>query len=109
MLQVRQFLILCFVFASTLTVIGCSGPTQTARENRRLLDAILTAITMKNEKWLSDDSDIAKSRHEAGQLTDWEFEQLSRIIEKGSSGDWKTAEELGYEFRKVHPFVKEGR
>ena len=107
--QLRQFLIFCVLFASSLLVVGCSAPTETARENRRLLDAILTAITMKNQKWLSDDAEIAKTRHEARQLTDWEFEQLSKIIDKGSAGEWKTAEELGYEFRKAHPFVKEGR
>ena len=107
--QLRQFLICCVLFASSFTVSGCSRPTETARENRRLLDAILTAITMKNENWLADDAEIAKTRHEAGQLTDWEFEQLSRIIDKGTTGEWKTAEELGYEFRKAHPFVKEGR
>ena len=107
--QLRQFLISCVLFATTFAVAGCSRPTEVARENRRLLDAILTAITMKNEKWLVDDTEIAKTRHEAGQLTDWEFEQLSRIIDKGSSGEWKTAEEIGYEFRKAHPFVKEGR
>ncbi len=110
MMPLLQNLLICSVlFASTFTVAGCSRPTVTARENRRLLDAILTAITMKNEKWLADDNEIAKTRHEAGQLTDWEFEQLSKIIDKGSSGEWKTAEELGYEFRKAHPFVKEGR
>ena len=109
MSQYRTVLIYCIVFAASFTVVGCSGPTEAARENRRLLDAVLTAITMKNQKWLADDADIAKTRHTAGQLTDWEFEQLSKIIDKGSAGDWKTAEELGYEFRKAHPFVKEGR
>ena len=82
---------------------------ETDRDNRRLLDAILTAITMKNEKWLEDDAKLAEQRHSDGQLTDWEHEHFAAIIEKGRSGDWQTAEQLGYTFRKAHPFVKEGQ
>ena len=96
-------------FALTLLLSGCSAPTEVDRDNRRLLDAILTAITMKNTSWLEDDAELARQRHGAGQLTDWEYKQLVSMIEKGRSGDWNTAEKLGYEFRKAHPFVKPGQ
>ena len=99
-------LICVFLFALGL---GCHSPTETDRDNRRLLDAILTAIAMKNEKWLEDDAKLAEQRHSDGQLTNWEHARLVAIIEKGRSGDWQSAEQLGYTFRKAHPFVKEGR
>jgi hypothetical protein len=97
-----------FLFTLTLLLPGCSAPTEAERDNRRLVDAILTAITMKNTIWLDDDAELAEKRHLAGQLTDAEYDELTAIIEKAKSGDWQTAEKKGYEFRMKHPFVKEG-
>ena len=98
-----------FLCGLTLFMSGCSAPTEVDRDNRRLLDVILTAITMKNVNWLEEDAELAEKRHAAGQLADTEFDELQSIIEKGRSGDWKTAEKQCYEFRKQHPFVREGQ
>jgi hypothetical protein len=93
-----------------LPASGCRrAPTDVERENRRVLDTILTAITVKNARLLEDDARRAKARHDAGQLTDEEYEGLEGIINKARQGDWSGAEEDGYEFRKQHPFVTEGR
>ena len=111
----RVILFLCstalfapLLFMPLLFIPGCSAPTEVDRDNRRLLDAILTAITMKNVTWLEEDAALAETRHAAGQLPDADYEELLLVIEKGRSGDWKTAEQKGYEFRKQHPYVKEG-
>ncbi len=108
-LRLKSHLICGLLFALAPLAAGCSSPTENDRDNRRLLDAILTAITMKNAHWLEEDAALTDRRHEAGQLLDAEYEQLVAIIEKGKAGDWRRAEELGYEFRKGHPFVKEGQ
>ena len=97
-----------FLFVLVPLLSGCSAPTEADRDNRRLLDAILTAITMKNTQWLEDDAKLADERHRAGHLTDWEFTRISEVIAKARTGDWIGSEKLGYEFRKEHPFVKEG-
>ena len=94
--------------ALSLLASGCSSPTEADRDNRRLVDAILTAITMKNVNWLDDDAELAEKRYADGQFTDAEYDELLAIIELGRSGDWKTAEQQCYEFRKQHPFVREG-
>ena len=98
-----------FFVAFVLMVAGCSAPTEAERDNRRLVDAILTAITMKNVTWLDDDAQLAEQRHRDGHLTDDELEELNEVIETARSGDWSAAEKQGYEFRKKHPFVKEGQ
>src|SRR5258708_38572249 len=98
-----------FVFVLTFLLAGCSAPTEVDRDNRRLVDAILTAITMKNANWLEDDAQLAEKRHLDGQLADADYDRLLAIIEKGRSGDWKSPEQQGYEFRKPRPFVKEGQ
>jgi hypothetical protein len=97
-----------FVLAGTLAAGGCAPPSEVDRDNRRLLDAILTAITMKNGSWLEDDAALADKRHQAGQFTDDQYEELLSIIETARAGDWKAAEKEGYEFRQRHPFVRDG-
>ena len=96
------------LLALLLMASGCSAPIEVDRDNRRLVDAILTAITMKNATWLEDDAKLAGHRHRDGQLADDEYEQLVAVIETAQAGDWQAAEKQGYEFRKQHPFVKEG-
>jgi hypothetical protein len=95
--------------ALALLAAGCRGPTSEERDNRRVLDAILTAITIKNARLLEDNARRAKDRHDAGQLTDDEYEGIAAIIARARGGDWAGAEKDGYDFRKKHPFVIEGR
>lgn len=97
------------VLALLLLAGGCSPPSEVDRDNRRLVDAILTAITMKNANWLEDDAVLADKRHAAGQFSDDEYAQLLSIIETARSGDWPAAEKEGYKFRKEHPFVRDGQ
>lgn len=87
---------------------GC-GPTQSDRDNRRALDAILTAITIKNARLLEESAARAKVRHDAGQLTDKEYQGIEAFIDKARARDWSGAEKDAYEFRKKHPFVMEGQ
>ena len=103
---------ICFwsvVLTLALFATGCGGPTEVDRDNRRVLDATLTAITIKNARLLEDDAKRAKARHDAGQLSDEEYEGMEAIINQARAGDWHGAEKAGYEFRKKHPFVKEGQ
>jgi hypothetical protein len=99
----------CGILAASLLASGCSAPTEAKRDNRRPVDAILTAISMKNTNWLDDDAKLAEQRHLDGHLTDAEYEQLSEIIEIARAGNWKAAEKEGYGFRKEHPYVKDGQ
>lgn len=92
-----------------LFISACGGPTPQDRDNRRLLDAILTAVTIKNARLLEDNAKRAKERHDAGQLTDEQYRGMEAIIHKARQGDWAGAEKDGYDFRKKHAFVKEGR
>jgi len=91
-----------------LLASGCRGPTPEDRDNRIALDAILTAITMKNPRLLDESAKRAKARHDAGQLTDEQYQGMEAFIAKARGGDWTGSEKDGYEFRKRHPFVQEG-
>ena len=99
-----------------LALLGLAGfvfrrhvPTQQERDNRRALDALMTAITLQNHRLLEESADRVKSRHEAGQLADAEFRAILAFVDRAREGDWPGAERDGYAFRRKHPFVEDGR
>jgi hypothetical protein len=96
------------VLLMLLFVPGCRRPTPEDRDNRRLLDAILTSITIKNARLLDDNEAWARERHEAGHLADEDFTAFTAIIAKARSRDWSGAETDAYAFRKKRPYVKDG-
>jgi hypothetical protein len=79
------------------------------RDNRRLVDAILTSITIKNARLLEDNAGRARARRDAGHLTEKEYQGMMAVIDRARGGDWSGAEKDGYRFRKSHPFVEEGQ
>lgn len=87
---------------------GCGQPTAEDRDNRRVVECVLTAITLQNSRLLEDDASCAARRHHDGHLTDEEYQALKAVIDKARQGDWLAAEEDGYRFRELHPFVEPG-
>lgn len=94
-----------------LGVLAMAGraPTMEERENRKAVDAMLTAITLKNSRLLEESAKRAQARRTAGQITEEQLQGMEAVINKARAKDWTGAEKDGYEFRKKHPFVKEGQ
>ena len=88
-------------------VLGCDAPSEADRDNRRLVDAILTTITLKNPRLLEENVPRAKARFEAGNFPPSNFAALEAVIARAS---WRLGrrEHDGYAFRKRYPFVEEG-
>ena len=86
------------------TIIGCGGVSETGRDNRRLFDAILTAVVLKNPKELSKDKTLLEERHESGKISKTSFAAINTRITSAEGGNWKSAEEGLYAFRKKTPF-----
>ncbi|MDR3620392.1 MAG: hypothetical protein P4L85_13660 [Paludisphaera borealis] len=92
-------------FASLLvglatTLAGCGGePTQREVQNARAFEALLTAVSLKNEKELERDAKLIKERHASGELSDGNHREIEKIIEKARAKDWAGAEKQAYEFR----------
>ena len=91
-----------------LLAAGCGKPTAQDRDNRRVVDCVLTAVTLHNPRLLEDDANWAARRHDDGLLSDEEYQGLNAVIDKARQGDWLAAEEDGYRFRELHPFVGPG-
>lgn len=81
-----------FVIAALVVVtVGC-GATQFAAQNRRLIEALQTAVTSKKSEWLEAVAKQAKEQHDRQALSDAEFKSLEAVIDSAKAGDWKTAE-----------------
>jgi protein tyrosine/serine phosphatase len=95
------------IAAMILALAGCSGePSERELKNRRELEALLTAISLKNRKELDRDAQRIAERRTAGELSDSPYRALQEIVEKARAGDWSAAEKQAYDFRESSPFFR---
>jgi hypothetical protein len=92
--------------AVLLALAGCGEPSIRELENRRELEALLTAISLKNARELNKDAKRIDDRHVSGELSDGSYRDLNEIVMKAQSGDWSGAEKQAYELRESKPFFK---
>jgi hypothetical protein len=83
-----------------LTLIGCAWePSEREVKNARAFEALLTAVSLQNEKELAQDAKLIDERHVAGELSDGKYKEILGIVEKARAKDWSGAEKRAYEFR----------
>jgi hypothetical protein len=85
---------------------GCGEPSVRELKNRRELEALLTAVSLKNRKEVDKDIQRIEERHASGELSDDGYKDLQEIIKKAQAGDWGGAEKQAYELRESRPFFK---
>ena len=89
-----------------LTITGCGEPSVRELKNRRELEALLTAISLKNKIELNKNAKRIEDRHASGELSDDSYRDLNMIIVRAQSGDWSGAEKDAYAFRESRPYFK---
>lgn len=89
-----------------VALAGCGGPSEDERENRKSLEFLLTAVSLKNARELEKDVQRIEERHSSGKLSDDRHRELLAIVEKARAGDWAEAERLAYELREARPYFK---
>lgn len=94
-------------FALVLIAAGC-GRTRSVDhlKNRKVLDAILTAVTTHNLQQLNDGEILLDAGHAERRISDAHYQTLAALIALARSGEWTNAEEKLYEFREAHPYVQ---
>lgn len=94
------------IVALVILLAGCGEPSVRELENRRELEALLTAVSLKNTKELDRDAKRIDDRHTSGELSDSSYKELQTIVKKAQAGDWAGAEKHAYELRESKPFFK---
>jgi hypothetical protein len=89
-----------------LLLSGCGEPSVRELKNRRELEALLTAISLRNQKELDKDIRRIEERHTSGELSDDGYKNLDEIIKKAQAGDWSGAEKQAYALRESTPYFK---
>ena len=98
-----------FCLGALMLLAGCHRPTQADRDNRRLVEQLLTALTLQNKNLLAEADERRKSRRSDGELAEDDSQALEATIEKARGGDWKGALNDAYAFRRRRPFVERGQ
>jgi hypothetical protein len=93
---------------AALTLVGCHKATLEDRDNRRLVEQILTALTLKNEGLVAEATKRRDQRRLAGQLADADSQELEAILDRARRGDWPGALKDAYAFRREHPYARRG-
>ena len=93
-----------WLLAVSLALAGCGGPSEREYKNRRELEALLTAVSLRNKKELDKDIQRIEGRHASGELSDESYKDLQEIIRKAQGGNWAAAEKQAYELRESKPF-----
>ena len=97
---------LALVLAALMGVAGCGKPTEETRQNRRVVDGLLTAVTTKNRKELEKCKGLLDKRQADGHLSKANVDELRAAFEQATAGKWSEAEEALYKFRESKPFPK---
>jgi hypothetical protein len=92
------------VTAALVAVGGCGQPSDAARQNRRLADGLLTAVTTKNVKQLDRCKGLIDQRRAEGVLSASYHKRLGDIFAEARAGKWSEAEDALYRFRESVPF-----
>jgi hypothetical protein len=84
-------LLSCCVLLTFCVVSGCSRAPQVSASNRKLLEALQTAVSAKEPQWLEKVVKHVSDRRAKNEMTDAEYNAISRIAKKAEAGDWKSA------------------
>jgi hypothetical protein len=105
-LKFARFFLPSLLLGLAISNAGCGQPSEREYKNRRELEAVLTAVSLKNPRELEKDARRLEDRHDSGELSDASHQELMKIVKTARAGDWATAERLAYEFRESNPFFK---
>jgi hypothetical protein len=70
------------------------------------MDAILTAVVIRNPKELANDRELLETRLKEGKISKTSFESFQKLIVEAEAGRWESAEKGLYEIRGRLPFPK---
>lgn len=79
------------LLALAVSAAGCGQP-QMAPEHLGLTAELRTAISTQNVEWLERAETLVEQYHQAGEMSDREYQAFRSIIEKAHDEAWDAAE-----------------
>ena len=86
------------LFGLALLASAC-GPPTVSHDNRRLVESILTAVSAKNDDWLSQNERLIEARKAEGKMDAAEYDAFRAIIDAARAGRWTEAESQAFDLR----------
>jgi hypothetical protein len=78
-----------------------STPPAVAFENLKYIQMLRTAVSSRNNEWLSKVESAAHKLHDSGEMSSSELKHFDRLIAMARGGDWKGADLACLEFEKA--------
>ncbi len=85
----RRTLLLFFL---VLLFGGCGRVTQIDPDNRRVMQALQTAVSSRNMEWLEATVKLIDEKRAADEMSDDEYTAFEPIIARARAGDWDGAQ-----------------
>jgi hypothetical protein len=79
---------------------GCGYPNAEP-SNKRLISSLRTALSARNDQWLTANEKLVRERHKQGDMREDEFAAFQVIIEQARGGDWQGAERAAVDFQRA--------
>jgi hypothetical protein len=97
-IEFRRAAVVASVLA--LAVAGCGRPAQIGpdKEAMKAVDALYTAVGLRDEKLVDDCQGRLKTLHDGGKLPDGAFGSLEAIVAEAKGGGWEPAQSRLIEF-----------
>ena len=71
---------------------GCGRSPQISSTNRKILEALMTAVSSKDPQWLEIVVKHVTEKRNNNEMPDVEFAAINAIVKKAQSGDWIQAQ-----------------
>ena len=77
-----------------LAIVGCGGPAQIGAEPEtfKAIDALYTAVSLREVKLVDQCQETLKGLHDSGKLGDDPFNSLEAMITEAKGGAWEDAQ-----------------
>lgn len=82
----------CCVLIAVFMLKGCGSAPQMSAPNRKILEALQTAVSSKQRDWLDAVATQIEEKRKQNEISSSEFTVIDAIIKKAKSGDWKGAQ-----------------
>ncbi len=92
-----KFFTACCLLSTIGFSIGCGRAPQISAPNRKLLEALQTAVSSKNPQWLEAVTTKIGEKRTQKELSDAEFRAIDAIVKKAQSGEWKQAQKDSFQ------------